>query len=63
MVSSYSSTETRWGVSETLTFVVKADKSLDGYLAFGQAFGRELREKKMPSYFAKTNTTTVTEIA
>ena len=49
-----------WGVLESLTFVCKSDKSLDGYIAFRQAFGRELAEKKMPPYFSKTRTITVT---
>ena len=50
-----------WGVGESLTFVTKANKSLDEYIAFRQAFSRELAENKMPSYFSKTRTITVTQ--
>ena len=46
-----------WGVSESLTFITKAEKSLDEYIVFRQAFARELAERKMQSYFSKTRIT------
>jgi hypothetical protein len=49
-----------WGVSESLTFVVTSDKSLDKYVEWRQAWGQASAKSKLPSYFDESNTMIVT---
>jgi len=49
-----------WGVSESLTFVVTSDKSLDKYVEWRGAWSQAATVAKLPSYFNESNTTIVT---
>jgi hypothetical protein len=49
-----------WGVSESLSFVVTSEKSLDKYVDWRGAWGQAAAKAKLPSYFDESNTIIVT---
>ncbi len=49
-----------WGVSESLTFVVTSDKSLDKYVEWRMGWGRESSKVKLTAPFDESNTMIVT---
>ena len=51
---------TPFGVPESLTIVLESEKSLDGFVKLGDAWGQQMRKLGLKNYGVSATTTTIT---